>query len=519
MPSSASAMGAHLMNNTVSQEQSKLAAYYGRGGAVEPSLMAEMAREVANKRMDYSKALDTLMADYVRGGRSLDEAAMTAADERLGHRLAVLSERMAEGLDDAPLAVVRPDIDPRVMTGLGIEPDGLLSTAEVNALLAGRRVDGERIDGKRYAPEKRLPVDPKTGEQRWSTPIGSYDFCPTPDKSVSVAWGFAEPVEQAMILQAHLEAARAAVGYIAEEVGKVRLGDGGKDGAEAGHIGWLEFTHHTSRRVQITAEGITADGGLSGDPDLHTHFLIPNATFSAESDKVGSLDTAAIRGFIFEADAFYHATLAQNLRDAGFEAVLDPKTGAARTLFSKRTNVGEVLARRYTAVQGEVWDELTDAQRAARMKAATQSREQKSKGDKDPIADFYGWRKQAKEAHGWAPISLQLYGPPERTRLAYETALPFIAEKLTQQSVLTQWDLRVAALRGLVKTGISGLADVAAVTKLMWREGVEQYGEKIAILFGQEPGKRAIAVTTVLHADQEQASSISPRRPAWIAAG
>jgi hypothetical protein len=160
------------------------------------------------------------------------------------------------------------------------------------------------------------------------------------------------------------------------------------------------------------------------------------------------------------------------------------------------------------------------------MKAATQSREQKSKGDKDPIADFYGWRKQAKEAHGWAPISLQLYGPPERTiegpertRLAYETALPFIAEKLTQQSVLTQWDLRVAALRGLVKTGISGLADVAAVTKLMWREGVEQYGEKIAILFGQEPGKRAIAVTTVLHADQEQASSISPRRPAWIAAG
>jgi hypothetical protein len=47
-----------------------------------------------------------------------------------------------------------------------------------------------------------------------------------------------------------------------------------------------------------------------------------------------------------QADAFYHVTLAQNLRDAGFEAVLDPKTGAARTLFSKRTNVGEVLARR-----------------------------------------------------------------------------------------------------------------------------------------------------------------------------
>ena len=129
----------------------------------------------------------------------------------------------------------------------------------------------------------------------------SGDFCPTPDKSVSVAWAFAGPVEQARIYNAHLEAAREAVGYIAGEVGRARLGRGGQDGAEPGHVPWLEFTHHTSRRTQFSVENdtvkVTQDLGSPGDPNLHTHFLIPNAVF-CDSGRVGSLDTAAIGGFI-----------------------------------------------------------------------------------------------------------------------------------------------------------------------------------------------------------------------------
>ena len=144
-----------------------------------------------------------------------------------------------------------------------------------------------------------------------------------------MAWAFANPVEQARIYQAHLEAARDAVGYIAERIGQARLGKGGDDGAEPGHVAWLEFTHHTARRTQISIENgevkLAQDEGAPGDPDLHTHFLIPNAVF-CELGRVGSLDTAAIGGFIHEADAFYQACIAQNLRDAGFEVELDQKT-------------------------------------------------------------------------------------------------------------------------------------------------------------------------------------------------
>ena len=368
-------------------------------------------------------------------------------------------------------------------------------------------------------------MDPKTGEQRYSGPIGSYDFCPTPDKSVSVTWAFAPPTERAKILNAHHEAAREAMAYIAAEIGKARLGKAGQDGAEPGHVAWLEFTHHTARRTAVTVRDgeirIDPDRSSPGDPDLHTHFLVPNAVF-CESGRVGSLDTAAIGGFIFEADAVYQALLGQKLRDAGFEVALDPATGAARmpvvpdairTLFSKRSAAGEALARKATADRDEDWDGLSPAQQDARLKAATQSLDQKVKGGKDDVADFTDWQRQAA-VFGWqAPRSFMAYGPwfPEpaqqqRLRHAYDVALPFLAERLEHRVRLlaTHWDVRVAAARGLVDAGMTSIAEVGAVTAIMRQEGVDQYGERTALAWGTEPGRRYTSVTTALHETQEQ---------------
>ena len=519
-PSSVGAMTDHLLNQTLAQDQARLAAYYSRG-MVPDRAMEALARQVADGRATYSEGLDALVQTYIRDGGDL--GLLEAAEARLGKRLGDLVFRIQEGLEEAPLAVVRPDMDLAAAMGLGIDPGGLLSRDEINALLAGRRTDGERVEGKHYAKERRLPVDPKTGEERYSGPIGSYDFCPTPDKSVSVAWAFASPVEQARIYNAHLEAAREAVGYIAGEVGRARLGKGGQDGAEPGHVAWLEFTHHTSRRTQFSVENdtvkVTQDVGSPGDPNLHTHFLIPNAVF-CDSGRVGSLDTAAIGGFIFEADAVYQASLAQKLREAGFDIALDQRTGAARmtiipddirTLFSKRTVAGEALAKIETLKRGEAWDRLTPSQQEARTKAATQSLDQKVKGGKDDVANVGDWKRQAL-AFGWeAPPSLELYGPPppepereQRIRLAYEVALPFLAERLEHKAVLTHWDVRVAATRGLVHAGFTDLSDISAVTQIMRSDGVEQYGERTALVWGLEEGKRYTSITTALHESQER---------------
>jgi hypothetical protein len=519
-PSSVQAMTRHLLNNTVSQEEARLAAYYGRGMIRDD--LRDIAGQVAEGRVAYADALSQLVQDHLARGGSPELA--DTAEARLGKRLDDLVHRIRENLEDAPVAVIRSDLHPVAARGLGIDdPRGLLSPEQINALLAGRRADGAPIAGKNYARERRLPVDPKTGEQRYSGPIGSYDFCPTPDKSVSVAWAFAPPTERARVLHAHHEAAREAMAYIAAEIGRARLGKAGQDGVEPGHVAWLEFTHHTARRTAVTVQDgairIDPDRSSPGDPDLHTHFLIPNAVF-CDSGRVGSLDTAAIGGFIFEADAVYQALLGQKLRDAGFAVELDPATGAARmpvipdsvrTLFSKRSAAGEALARKATADREEDWDNLSPAQQDARLKMATQSLDQKVKGGKDDVADFAAWQRQAA-ALGWGvPRTFLAYGPwvPEpaqeqRLRRAYDVALPFLAERLEHRSVVTHWDVRVAAARGLVDAGMAAIGDVGAVTALMRQEGVAQYGEQTALVWGAEPGRRYTSVTTALHETQEE---------------
>ena len=509
----------HLLTQTLQKAQVGPANYYNMGMVADP-LMTELAWQVAEGEVRFSEAAAQLMERYIAEGGDLD--LLDAAQERLDRRLSDLAFRFSEGIEDPSLGVLRPDIHPRVLLGLGIEDDGL-SKEKINRLLAGRRADtGDKIEGKTYASKRALPVNPADKEVRYSVPLGSLSFSPMPHKSVSVAWAFAEGAEQAQILNAHIEASREAMASIAERIGQAREGRGGMGGSERGDVAWVEFTHHTARRVQVVSvEGetkVVTAAGESADPALHTHFLVPNAVFT-ESGRVGSLDTKGLEGFIFEADALYHARLGTKLRDAGFAVELEQKTGSARMsavpddvamLFSKRSAAGEVLARQAAETGGEHWESLTAAQQTSRIEIATQSWEQLEKGGKDEKADFEGWRRQAKDSLGWEPTTFHLYGPPppplavaDRQRLAYEIGLPWLAERLEHQAVIKHFDTRVAALRGLIHTGTDGLADVDAITRIMRTEGVVQYGEKTALHWGVEDGARYTSVTTALHASTE----------------
>jgi len=520
-PSSVDALSAHLLAMTLPRGVADLARYYSRGGQAgteEEREIADLAQRVAAGALDYSKALDTLCSSHLQRNGDIDPD--TA--ERLGQQLGDAAG-MAEMAAARPtIATLRPDLHSLVVQGLGLRPGLALDRDQINALLAGRRADGEKIAGKVYAKSQEMPADPKTGEIKKSVPIGSYDFCPTPDKSVSVAWAFARPAEQAMIFHAHIDAARETVAYIAAEIGQARAG-ADREEVTPGHVGWVEFTHFTARRTQIAVENgetkVLPDFSVPGDPDLHTHCLIPNAVF-CDDGRVGSLHTAKIAGFIFEADAFYHARLAQKLREAGFSAEMSQENGAAIMpavprdvcdLFSKRTRIGETLAQRFTAAQGGDWQALSKEQRDARVKQATQSLDRKVKGGKDDVADIASWKHQAKDVLGWEQSSFLDYGPhapaltPEaRLKMAYEAALPFLEARLEQKATLKHWDLRTAAGFGLVHAGCTGTPDIGAVTQLMREHGVEQYGERTALVWGQEEGRKFVSVTTELHESQEQ---------------
>ena len=248
-PADAQAMTNHLLTQTLPREVADLARYYTRG-------MAAGAAEDCK----------------------VDEEA------RLGERPPqAVQRRDFEDAYGTPVAEPRRDMHLLVVRGLGLDPDRGVTRDEINALLAGRRADGGKIEGKHYAVARTV-TDRRSGEAKDLVPIGSVDFCLTPDKSVSVAWAFARPAEQAAIYGAHRDAAAEAMAYVETRIDQARKGDGGREGADPGHVGWIAFDHYTSRPTLWTTrqeDGRTVTESVAvkvaGDPDLHTHFTVMNA--------------------------------------------------------------------------------------------------------------------------------------------------------------------------------------------------------------------------------------------------
>jgi hypothetical protein len=437
------------------------------------------------------------------------------------------TQSMEVGQDEA---LPRRDMHPVVAKGLGIDPDKPVTADQINALLAGRRADGEKIEGKTYS-ELREYTDPKTGELKTKVPIGAVDFCFTPDKSVSVAWAFGTPAEQSAIYQAHRDAGQEAMRYVEQEIAKAGIGKGGKGGFDQGHLGWISFDHYTSRPTlwvareengQRITESVPIQ--IAGDPELHTHFTVSNAVFCSNG-RVGSLDLDRLEGFIKEAGALYQAHVAQNLRDMGAEVVLDQDTGAARLTaipddirshFSKRTTNGEQAAREFAKAQGLDWDDLSSERRAGLLKAAVQGipkgldDETIGKLKKDDMADFADWRRQAEDL-GWKHESVisrndaaQEITREQRIERAYAEALPWFEKDLDKRAVVSEHDARTAIARGLIASGIESHRDIDLVMAEFESRGVRQQGEMTTLIAGQEHDKRGRSITTGLHEMQEK---------------
>ena len=525
-PSGVSRMTRHLMNATLSVERNIEALRLAQGESLDLKWL-ELAQAVNDGTLTYSEAMADLIPPW-KHILTLEEpnliARMDAVSLRYETRFLALMDQLEQGTAGAPLAVLRPDTEAGVLRQLGILPGMLLTEDNVNGLLAGRRADGEKIVGKSYA------VYRTKSDGSVSLPTGSFDFCAMAPKSFSVAWAFSTPVEQARLMDIFTRAAREGAAYLADEIGVARFG---KDGCEEeqGAVTWLEFTHHTARRVQILPSDIDGaaevrDSGKPGDPSIHTHFLFPNAVFCSDG-RVGGISTWKIDGLRREAGQFMQARLNTLLHEAGYDRAVDPKHMARMAVipeyveqgFSKRRNYAETLAKQYTEKQGEVWADLDPAQQKARIHSAItnldQMRGADGKGNADDKADFVDWRKQATQL-GWEPPkSFELIGPQtrdlsnaERYQGAYEIAIRHLEPKFAQKSVLSHYELRFAALVGLTHLGVDRrkserIVDVDAVTKLMREQGVLQYGEKTPLVWGKE-ADGSVSVTTGLHVEQEK---------------
>jgi len=356
--------------------------------------------------------------------------------------------------------------------------------------------------------------------------ISYMDLTFSAPKSVSLAWAFAETdAERNSILQAHRDArdARdATLRYIEGEIAWGRKGDGGRDGDERGHLAWITADHFTSRPTVAVTRPDPVTGvvdtelhtlKVAGDPQLHTHVIMPNLMVT-ESGRVVSINRDLFDGRIHEFGAVYQALLAKELRAIGAEVMLDERTQMAKLPaipdavveeFSKRTRDAEGAARAEAEQRGLDWDAMSPDGRVDFLKGGAHATRQ---GKGDDLSDMAAWRAQAARL-GWEHRSVVTSGLPvaersraERMAHADQVAAPLLADVLSKRAVIGGGDVRLAAARGFIAAGIESTDDISALTQAWARDGVQQDGRRTGLLWRQVD-KHRVRITTELHRDQE----------------
>jgi conjugative relaxase-like TrwC/TraI family protein len=131
---------------------------------------------------------------------------------------------------------------------LGLTGD--VEAAQLEAMLTGRNpVDGEPLVGMRGVPSGGA--------------VPGFDLTFSAPKSVSLLWGLGGPVAAVEVSAAHRKAVGAALDYLQREACWTRRGAGGSEFVNGNGYLAAGYVHRSSR---------------AGDPQLHTHVLVANAT-------------------------------------------------------------------------------------------------------------------------------------------------------------------------------------------------------------------------------------------------
>lgn len=178
---------------------------------------------------------------------------------------------------------------PGTWHGTGAEQAGVSGTVEADdftAIISGRTPAGVKL----RAATSRVTVD-------------GYDLTFSAPKSVSLLYAIGDPGVARAARDAHDHAVREALGYVEREACFVRRGVAGRNVLPATGVIAAAFRHRASR---------------AGDPQLHTHTVVANAGFAADS--WSALDGRRIYAHAKTAGYLYQAVLRDQLtRELGVQ--------------------------------------------------------------------------------------------------------------------------------------------------------------------------------------------------------
>lgn len=200
------------------------------------------------------------------------------------------------------------------LTG-GVDPADFIDLAE------GRAPGGKPLLGR--VPKDRTP---------------GWDFTFSAPKSVSLCFALAGQELRQTILDAHHQAARAAIGFLEDAGGRARRGLGGRDGHVGAGLAVACFTHPSSREL---------------DPQLHVHGLVLNVA-NGQDGRWTALDSRMLYLHKRAAGSIYRAELRARLAEMGarwgnpdrrgLQEMVDVDTSALRSFSTRRAQIEARLA-------------------------------------------------------------------------------------------------------------------------------------------------------------------------------
>lgn len=237
---------------------------------------------------------------------------------------------------------------------LGLKPSGVVTRDTFLKLCDNQHpVTGERLTPQQFK-DRRI----------------YFDFVCSPPKSVSI---LAVTMNDQRIIEAHKEASQIAMREL-ESFTAARVRKGGIQGQDrvTGNLVGAAFLHTTSRSL---------------DPQLHTHFVLFNATWDKSEQRWKALQTGDMFGAINYGTAVYRNELVKRLHQIGYTTKRVGSTGSAFEIegvdskfierFSKRSKQRDLAVKRQEIRLGR---KLTNQEIAH---VVHQSRPKKIKGVSD----------------------------------------------------------------------------------------------------------------------------------------
>jgi conjugative relaxase-like TrwC/TraI family protein len=261
--------------------------------------------------------------------------------------------------------------------------DGEVEAEQLTAMLTGRNPeDGEPLLGSNGVPAKGG--------------VPGFDLTFSAPKSASLLWGLGGPLAALEVSGAHREAVGAALSYIQREACWTRRGTGGSEFVRGNGYLAAAYVHRASR---------------AGDPQLHTHVLIANATKGPDGRWT----------------RLYHPAIYEHAKTAGYIYEAHLRHGLSRRLGVEwqptRNGIAEIAGfadehlRAFSTRRREILEAAGPDASARSLQVATLATRKPKERDVSRGELLERWRSKAEEIGLDRETVERIFDPEARFRL------------------------------------------------------------------------------------------------------